>query len=60
MLESIVLYNLNYEKISFKKINNISFFILNYKQNLFKKTENIKKFKFFFAHSYIIYFLKII
>lgn len=60
MLESITFYNSNFQKVVFKKINNISFFLLNYKQNLFKEPNNIKKLKNFFIHSYIIYFLRIV
>lgn len=60
MLESITVYSSNFEKIVFKKINNISFFLLNYKQNLFKEQYSIKKLKLFFIHSYVIYFLRII
>lgn len=60
MLESISFYNINFEKVVFKKINNISFFLLNYKQNFFKDTWSIKKLKLFFIHSYVIYFLRII
>lgn len=60
MLESITFYSSNFEKIVFKKINNISFFLLNYKQNLFKEQTGIKKLKFFFVHSYVIYFLRIV
>jgi hypothetical protein len=48
------------EKIVLKKVNNISFFLLNYKHNFFKSPSILEKYKIFFVHSYIIFFLRII
>lgn len=60
MLQSITIFCKNYEKIIFKKINNIGVFILNYKQSSCNDNFIINKLRNFFAHSYIIYFLKIV
>lgn len=60
MLKSLKIYTLNRQKIIFKKINNIGVYILNYKQNTCSDNKVIYKLKKFFAHSYIIYFLKIV
>lgn len=43
-----------------KKINNITVFLLNYNQTFCYNNEVIYKFKKFFVHSYIQYFLRII
>ncbi len=60
MLQSITIFCKNYEKIIFKKINNIGVYILNYKQSSCSDNYIINRLKNFFAHSYIIYFLKIV
>lgn len=60
MLQSIKILTLNYEKIVLKKVNNISVYVLNYKQSSCSDNNVINKLRKFFAHSYIIYFLKII
>lgn len=60
MLQSVWIYTKNYEKIVFKKINNISVYVLNYRQNLCNDNKIINKLQKYFAHSYVIYFLKIV
>lgn len=60
MLQSIKIYTKNYEKVILKKINNISVYVLNYKQSSCHDNNIINKLRSFFAHSYVIYFLKII
>lgn len=60
MIKTVSLLTKFYEKIFFIKINNIDFFLLNYKQYFFSQSSNTVKFKLFFVHSYLIYFLKII
>lgn len=60
MLKTVLLVTKFYEKIFFIKINNIDFFLLNYKQHFSSQSDKISKFKNFFIHSYLIYFLKII
>ena len=60
MIQTISLLTPFYEKVVLLKSNNIEFFLLNYKQNYISLSKNLKKFKNFFVHSYIIYFLKIV
>ena len=60
MLESITIFTKNSEHIVFKKLNNISFFLLNYKQKFCYDNIIISKYKKYFIHSYIIYFLRIV
>jgi hypothetical protein len=59
LIQTLRFKNYFYEQFSLKKINNISFFILNYKQSFYKKNYHINKVKEYFAHSYVIYFLRI-
>jgi hypothetical protein len=60
MLQSIIILTKYSERIVLKKINNIEFFLLNYKQNFCFENTIITKFKNFFIHTYLIYFLRII
>lgn len=60
MLESLNIYSPHYERIVIKKINNIVFFLLNYSQSFCFNNVTISKFKNFFVHSYIIFFLKLV
>lgn len=60
MLKSITIATNHSERVVLKKINNISFFLLNYKQSYCFDNTIISKFKNFFVHTYLIYFLKIV
>lgn len=60
MIKSLFIKTKDKKKIIFKNINNINFFVLNYKQSFYKNNTTIEKFKAFFAHSYIYFFLRII
>lgn len=60
MLQTVTLLTQFCERVVFFKSNNIKFFLLNYKEHYISLSKNLKKFKNFFAHSYVIYFLKIV
>jgi hypothetical protein len=60
VLQSITIYSLHFERVVIKKINNITFFLLNYSQSFCHNNIIISKFKNFFVHSYIIFFLKLV